>query len=60
MDMGGGVSEKDIQKQRPNPEKEANWVKKKDLRNAVEKKEEGKKQRTMISSKLLDYNKSFY
>lgn len=47
MEMGGGVSEKAIEKQRPNPEKEANCVKKKYRRNVDEKEEEEKKLRTM-------------
>ena len=59
MEMRGGVSEKDIQKQRAHPEKAANWMKKKELRY-VEKKEGEKEQKTMISSKLLDYSKLFY
>ena len=44
--MRGGVSEKDIN--RENPEKEANQVKKKDLRNVIEKKE-GKKEKKTIN-----------
>lgn len=45
--MGGGIAEKEIQKKRPDPEKEANQMMKKDLRSVDGNKEEEKRQGTM-------------